>query len=101
MFDDRLIARSANALVNETDGNIVMMTIERGQYFSLNDIASDVWRRIEPPCSFGDLVRSLAADYDADEQQIAAHIGVFLDRMIAEDVIKLIDRNPSGTVATK
>jgi hypothetical protein len=84
-----LISRSPSVLTAEVDGEIVMMSIEQGRYFGLDDIGSDIWKRIEPPCSFAALVDALAADYEADRATIAADVQALLDRMADQDVVKL------------
>src|SRR5947208_13715139 len=83
-----IIARSPSVLTAEVDGEIVMMSIEQGRYFGLDDIGSDIWKRIEPPCSFVRLVDQLVADYDADRSTIAADVQALLGRMAAEDVVR-------------
>ncbi len=64
--DATVISRSPSVLTAEVDGEIVMMSIEQGRYFGLDDIGSDIWKRIEPPCSFAALIDGLTADYEAD-----------------------------------
>src|ERR1700687_2702883 len=87
--DATVIARSPSVLTAEVEGEIVMMSIERGRYFGLDDIGSDIWKRIDPPCSFAALIDRLAADYDADRATIAADVHALLGRMAAQDVVKL------------
>ena len=84
-----MISRSPAVLTAEADGEIVMMSIEQGRYFGLDDIGSDVWRRIEPPCSFAELIEELAACYEADRATIAADVQGLLARMAGEDVVRL------------
>ena len=86
--DTTVISRSPSVLTAEVDGEIVMMSIEQGRYFGLDDIGSDIWKRIEQPCSFASLIDRLAADYDADRATIAADIHALLGRMAAQDVVK-------------
>ena len=84
-----VISRSPSILTAEVNGEIVMMSIEQGCYFGLNDIASDMWKRIEPPCSFATLIDSLAADYEADRASIMADVQALLDRMVEQDIVRL------------
>jgi len=84
-----IISRSPSVLTAEVDGEVVMMSIEQGRYFGLDDIGSDIWKRIEPPCSFATLVDRLVAEYDADRATIAADVQALLGRMAAEDVVRL------------
>ena len=89
VVDASLISRNSSVLAAEVDGEIVMMSIEQGRYFGLDDIGSDIWKRIDPPCSFADLIDRLAADYDADRATIAADVRELLSRMVAHDVVRL------------
>jgi len=87
--DATVISRSPSVLTADVDGEIVMMSIEQGRYFGLDDIGSDIWRRIEPPCSFAELIKRLTVDYDADRATIAADVHALLGRMAAQDVVRL------------
>lgn len=87
--DTTVISRNASVLTAEVESEIVMMSIEKGLYFGLDDIASDIWNRIEPPCSFAALVDQLVADYEADRVTIAADVQTLLGRMAAQDVVRL------------
>jgi Coenzyme PQQ synthesis protein D (PqqD) len=89
VVDSTVISRSPSVLTAEVDGEVVMMSIERGRYFGLDDIGSDIWKRLDQPCSFATLVDRLVADYDADQATIAADVEALLGRMAAQDVVRL------------
>jgi hypothetical protein len=87
--DSTVISRSPAVLTAEVDGEVVMMSIEQGQYFGLDDIGSDIWKRLDPPCAFADLIDRLAADYDTDRASIAADVRALLETMAERDVVRL------------
>jgi hypothetical protein len=87
--DATMVSRSPSVLTAEVDGEVVMMSIEQGRYFGLDDIGSDIWKRLEPPCTFAALVDRLAADYDADRAVIAADVRSLLGQMAKQDVVRL------------
>jgi hypothetical protein len=87
--DATVISRSPSVLAAEVGDEIVMMSIEQGHYFGLDDIGSDIWKRIEPPCSFGALIDGLAADYEADRATIATDVQNLLGLMAEQDVVRL------------
>jgi hypothetical protein len=89
LTDATMISRSPSVLTAEVDGEVVMMSIEQGRYFGLDDIGSDIWKRLEPPCSFAELVDRLVADYEADRATIAADVRVLLGNMVKQDVVRL------------
>jgi len=86
--DATILSRSPAVLAAEVDGEVVMMSIERGHYFGLDDIGSDIWKRLELPCTFSALIDGLATDYDADRATIATDVRALLDRMMADDVVR-------------
>jgi hypothetical protein len=87
--NDTRISRSPAVLSAEVDGEVVMMSIEKGCYFGLDDIASEIWKRIETPCSFAALINNLVAEYDADRATIDADVRALLLRMAEQDAIRL------------
>jgi Coenzyme PQQ synthesis protein D (PqqD) len=89
IVDGTMISRSPSVLAAEVGGEIVMMSIERGSYFGLDAIGSDIWNRIEPPCSFAALIDGLAAEYDGDRATIATDVRLLLDRMAVQNVVRL------------
>jgi len=87
--DSAVISRSTSAITTEFEGKVVMMDVARGEYFALDDIAGDIWRRIEAPCSFAELIDSLAASYDADRAIIARDVQTLLARLRAQGFLRL------------
>jgi hypothetical protein len=87
--DATIISRSPSVLIEVVDGEIVMLSIERGRYFGLDHIGSDIWKRIEPPCSFATLIDGLAADYEADRATIVSDVQSLLGHMAKYDVVRL------------
>lgn len=83
------IRRSNSLLVAGVRDETVMMDTESGHYYGLDDIGSEIWRRLETPSTFGALVDSLAADYDADRAAIAADVRALLSQMAMHDVVSI------------
>jgi hypothetical protein len=88
--DATLISRSPNVITAEVDGEILIMRIERGGYFRLNHVGGDIWRRLEQPCSFAELIDQLAPEYQASKATIAGDVRVWLGRMAVEDIVRLV-----------
>jgi hypothetical protein len=84
-----LISRSTGLLVAPVHDETVMMAIESGNYYGLDDIGSEIWRRLESPSTFAALVDGLAADYDADRAVIAEDVRKLLAVMAEHHVVTL------------
>lgn len=87
--DATLISRSPTVLTADTEGEVLMMCVESGSYFSLNEVGSEIWRLLDPPCSFAELIDRLAADYDATRATIEEDVRTLLARLVAQDIVRL------------
>ncbi|HEX3684491.1 MAG TPA: PqqD family peptide modification chaperone [Bryobacteraceae bacterium] len=85
--DTTRISRSPAVIAEEVDGEVVMMNGTRDRYFNLDEMGRDIWRRMEQPCTFRELIDGLADAYDADRKTIAGDVSAFLRRLIAEQII--------------
>jgi hypothetical protein len=86
--DTTRFSRNPLIITSEVDGDVVMMSIEKGLYFGLDEIGSDIWQRLESPRSFEELVDGLATSYAGDRFQIAQDLRQLLAAMIARDVLR-------------
>lgn len=57
---------------------LVMMDIDAGKYYMLDDIASFVWTRLAEPTSVADLIAELCSRYDVDLSRCEADVLPFL-----------------------
>jgi len=87
--DDTLITRNTGLLAAAVHDETVMMDIESGRYYGLDDIGSAIWQRLEAPRRFGTLIDSLVADYDADRAVIAEDVRKLLSIMAEHKVVVL------------
>lgn len=69
-----IVSRAQQHLATEVDGNFILMSIEQGIYCGLDDIGSDVWRRLAHPVSVEKLCEMMIAEYRGDPAQITTDI---------------------------
>lgn len=81
------IHRRVDALTAQVDGETVMIDAERGAYYGLDVIGSDVWRRLAEPTSPARLIADLIASYDGDPDDIERDTMALLRQLIKYDLI--------------
>lgn len=84
---DTLIRRRGDALSAQVYGETVMIDAERGVYFGLDVIGSDVWRRLAEPTSPARLIADLVAAYDGDPVDIERDTLALLRKLKEFDLI--------------
>lgn len=84
---DQMLYRASRMLCAQLDGETVMMDAEKGVYFGLDDIATDIWNRLEQPLSPAMLVAAMVASYDGDGADIGADVHTLLATMVENGVL--------------
>ena len=73
---------AADSLVaNEIDGESVVLNLETGRYFGLNEVAAAVWGWLQRPCTLDDLVALLTTEFDVGAEVARTDLGALLARM--------------------
>jgi hypothetical protein len=67
---------------------LVMMDIDAGKYYLLDDVASVVWTRLAAPTSVADLVDELCSRYDVDPSRCEADVLPFLTALHEKGLVQ-------------
>lgn len=84
------VAWSGKALASQIQEEVVLMNLERGYYYSLDDIGSDIWHSLEQPVSVASLCQSLAAKYNAEAATVTADVLTLLNKLLEHDLIAIM-----------
>lgn len=87
--DATRISRSTSLLVAPVNDEIVMMDLQHGLYYGLDDIGADIWARIETPIAFAALIDGLVVDYDAERGRIEGDVRKLISIMARHKVVLL------------
>lgn len=66
----------------DLDGEKVMMDLEKGCYFMLNDVATRIWDIAKEPKCVSDIVRNLLNEYEVDEQTCLEQVVTFVKQLV-------------------
>jgi hypothetical protein len=81
------VRRSEDQIAAPVDDEIIILSVERGSYFGLDDIGSDIWERLATPMRVDALCDALAAEYDADRATIERDVLALLDKLAAAGLV--------------
>ncbi|WP_298373301.1 PqqD family peptide modification chaperone [Azospirillum sp.] len=77
-------------LTTEIDSEIVMMDVDSGNYYNLDEIGSVIWRRLAAPLAVERLCRDLETLYDAPATVIEQDVLALLTRMEEKRLIRRV-----------
>ena len=89
LTSDVVIAQGDDQVSTVVDGETVLMNVGSGQYYQLDDIGSRIWALIESPIAVGAVCDRLIEAYDVERGACEADVLVLLDRLLANNLIRV------------
>jgi hypothetical protein len=94
---ESLVSRRSRPLTNDlSDRETVMLDIERGTYFGLQDAGKAIWEALETPMTTDDICALLMERFEVDEDTCRREVRMFLGQLLDHDLIEVRD---AGTTA--
>ncbi len=84
-----VISRSETLLFNNLGDDVVMMDIEQGSYYGLEEVAARIWELTENPVSVASICETLISEYDVPEQKCEQEVTAFIDDLINRKIIHI------------
>ena len=85
-----LIVRDAEMIAAEMDGDLVMMSIERGEYFGIGGVGTLAWELLEQPTTVDRLVAAVCEEFEVDADTCRADLLGFAEELIALGLVKVV-----------
>jgi hypothetical protein len=76
----------------EVDGENVILDLEEGIYYGLNPVGARIWEQIQEPARVGDVVTSIADEYDVSHDQCFEDVAALLRDLEKENLITVKQR---------
>lgn len=84
-------------VVHETiDGEVVLVNLERGDYFSLVTAGADIWDGLTKGLSQGEIVSEIAQRYEGDRETIEQATNNFIAQLQQEELIVVAPANEAS-----
>jgi len=88
VFDEsRLFKRVENQPFTEIDGEIVMLNLENNEYYGFNFTASEIWKLLEKPMTFGEIIDHLLNLYDVSRDRCVDEVSELLLKLLEKKLI--------------
>lgn len=84
---DTRLQRSETVLQSNLGAKSVMMDLDAGLYFGLNDVASRIWNLLEQPRTVTEIVSKLVAEYEIDPAECEPKVLAFADELITQHLV--------------
>ncbi len=69
----------------------VILSLRNGKYYGVNHVGAAIWSIIQQPVTLSEIESALMKEYAVDEPTCRTEVESFLDNMIREELIDVID----------
>ncbi|KEZ50319.1 lasso peptide biosynthesis PqqD family chaperone [Metabacillus indicus] len=77
-------------IVSRMNDEIVMMNIDKGNYYNLGTVGGEIWNKIEHECNVSEVVSHLTSIYEITKKKCEVEVIVFLNKLYNEDLVEII-----------
>jgi len=84
------VQRNLNMVTSNLDGEIVMMSVEHGEYFGLDEIGTRIWEFLEKPVIVEELITSLTNEFEVERQECEHDTLEFLEELLSKELVQLM-----------
>jgi len=84
-----LIVRHPEMIAAEMDGDLVMMSVERGEYFGIGGVGTRAWELLEQPTSVDQLCAVICEEFDVDEATCHKDILGFANELLTLGLVQV------------
>jgi coenzyme PQQ synthesis protein D (PqqD) len=93
------IARSPHVVSTTTNGETVLLDIDRGRYHTLNEVGSRVWELLGVGTTMDEIVRAIHAEYDVPPDGTTDRVELDVRELLKQ--LHSVGLLASGAAATK
>ena len=87
LTEKTMLKANPEIIYSPIDDEVVMMNIDSGAYFGLDNIASVIWHKMDAPISYANVIESLLDEYDVDVATCKSEVSALIDKMIEEELV--------------
>ena len=82
--------RNPELISVDMDGDVVMMSVSKGNYYGINPVGARIWELLAQPHTLAQLSAIITAEYEVEDSVCAADIRTFVERMLTEGVVSTV-----------
>ena len=86
---DTIINKNLEIDDTDLDGEKVMMNLDKGEYFMMNEVGSRIWEIISEPINVKGIIENLCSEYEVDEETCKDTVVEFLGRLNNAELISV------------
>lgn len=86
-----LLKRNPDMVAANIDGDVVMMSVDQGQYYGITGVGSRAWELLEEPISIDDIIEIICHEYETDPASCREDMSNFVQELMKNDLVEIAE----------
>ena len=91
------VVPSPDVLVQELDGEAVLLNLESERYFGLDDVGTRVWQHLREHRRLARVCEEMQREYDVDEATVREDVLRLVDELIEAGIVTVEHKDTNDT----
>ena len=88
---DTILVRDGEPASVILDENVVLLSVQRGAYFHLNRVGSQIWNMLLEPRRVAEICDALAATHEVDRATMNKDVVDFLHALLDRHLVRVVN----------
>jgi hypothetical protein len=77
-------------------GEVVILHLEEGVYYGLNEVGTRVWELVQQPRSVSEIVDAIVAEFEVERQRCSSDVGELVQALAERGLVSVrLDEGPA------
>ena len=94
---ESVVRQNPEQVAAEMDGEVLMMNVNTGNYYGLNEVASFVWNQLAQPLTVRAVCDAIMGEFDVSPETCQADAFFFLESMLTDGLLLVVEPSTAGT----
>ncbi len=87
-----IVSKNLQIISSKMDNEVVMMSVEKGNYYGLNRVGSEIWEKLTEPITVAGLCEKLLQEFDVEKDKCEQDVIKYLEKLVSEGLILASDK---------
>jgi trimethylamine:corrinoid methyltransferase-like protein len=90
MKNESIVKRGEDTPWNIVDDEVVLLNLDSGHYYSLNESGRRVWELLDGENTIPDIINTICEEFDVEQQEAAKDINTLIDELLKEKLASTV-----------
>ena len=84
-----IVVRAPEQVSGELEGKVVLLSIQNGEYYNMNEVGSRIWELIEKPAAVATVIEALLAEFEVERGTCEREALAFLEQLRRDNLLRI------------